>query len=445
MARALETHDRLLREAVEKYGGHVFKTVGDAFCCAFVSPAPAVSAAIEVERALDAARWPDEIAKIRVRIGIHTGQAAQRNSDYAGPTVNRVARLTSIAHGGQILLSSSVASGLEGVIPDGVTLRDLGSHRLKDLKQAASTFQVVADGLRSDFPALASLDAHPNNLPSQLSSFVGRESEMAHLRYQLSTFRVVTVAGPGGVGKTRLALQTAAEIVQDFPDGVYFIALAPISAGELVGHAIASVLQITELPNEPVETTAIRYLGSKRLLLIFDNSEHVSAPTATLVKRIVSECPNVRCLITAREPLHLVGEKIERLAPLSTPQHAETVGELEASDSSRLFLERARAIVERELVWSARDCAAIADICRRLDGIPLAIELAASRLATMPLHRLTEKLNVSNSRQQGSYGRRSAPDAPRCDRMELQAARTGRTTRIHNARSVSRGLHDRGA
>ena len=268
---------------------------------------------------------------------------------------------------------------------------------------------------------------------------------MAHLRYQLSTFRVVTVAGPGGVGKTRLALQTAAEIVQDFPDGVYFIALAPISAGELVGHAIASVLQITELPNEPVETTAIRYLGSKRLLLIFDNSEHVSAPTATLVKRIVSECPNVRCLITAREPLHLVGEKIERLAPLSTPQHAETVGELEASDSSRLFLERARAIVERELVWSARDCAAIADICRRLDGIPLAIELAASRLATMPLHRLTEKLNVSNSRQQGSYGRRSAPDAPRCDRMELQAARTGRTTRIHNARSVSRGLHDRGA
>ena len=340
-------------------------------------------------------RWPHDIGEIRVRIGIHTGEAVPHDGDYFGPTVNRVARLMSIAHGGQILLSSSAASGLVGLTPDGVSLRDLGSHRLKDLKQAESTFQVVADGLVLDFPALASVDAHPNNLPSQLSSFVGRERELAHLRRQLSEHRVVTVAGPGGIGKTRLALQAAADAMQDFPDGVYFIALAPISAGELVGHALASALEIAELPNERLETTVIRYLGEKRLLLVFDNSEHVSAPTAALVKRIVSECPRVRCVVTAREPLHLLGEDVERLSPLTTPLDAKTVGELEAHDGSRLFLERARAVVEGELSLSAHDCATVAEICRRLDGIPLAIELAASRLATMPLQRLAEKLNVS--------------------------------------------------
>ena len=395
MSRALKMHDRLLREVVEKHGGHVFKTVGDGFCCAFTSPRAAVPAAIDAERVLATATWPHEVREICIRIGIHSGKAVQHDGDYFGPTVNRVARLMSIAHGGQILLSSSAASGLAGVMPDGVTLRDLGSHRLKDLKQAESTFQVVAAGLRSDFPALASLDAHPNNLPSQLSSFIGRERELAHLHRQLSEYRVVTVAGPGGVGKTRLALQAAADAVQDFPDGVYLVALAPISAGELLGHALASALEIIELPNEPLETTVIRYLGGKCLLLVFDNSEQVSAPTAALVKRIVSACPNVRCLVTAREPLHLVGEDVERLAPLSTPQDAQTVDDLEARDASYLFLERARAVVEGELSLSAPDCAAIVEICRRLDGIPLAIELAASRLATMPLQRLAERLSVS--------------------------------------------------
>ncbi len=388
-------HDRLLRDAVEKHGGYVFKTVGDAFCCAFASAAEAITAAVDAQRALEAASWPNEIAEVRVRMAVHTGQALQHDGDYFGPTVNRVARLMSIAHGGQILLSLSAASGMDGPLPDGVTLRDLGSHRLRDLKQAESTFQVVADGLRLQFPALASLDIHPNNLPSQLSSFVGRERELTRLRWQLGQHRVVTVTGPGGVGKTRLALQVAADAVQDFPDGVYFIALAPISAGELVGQALASTLGISEVPTEPIETTVTRYVGEKRLLLLFDNSEHVSAPTAMLVKRILSECPNARCIITAREPLHLVGENVERLAPLSTPSEAKTVADLQASDGSHLFLERARAVVEDGLSLTPRDCATVAEICRRLDGIPLAIELAASRLATMPLHRLAEKLNVS--------------------------------------------------
>jgi predicted ATPase/class 3 adenylate cyclase len=395
MARAVKTHDRLLRKVVEEHGGHVFKTVGDAFYCVFARPLQAVTAAVDAERALNAVRWSHEIGEIRARIGIHTGKATQHDGDYFGPTVNRVARLTSIAHGGQILLSASSAQSLQGAAPDGVTLRDLGSHRLKDLKQAELTFQVVADGLRCDFPALASVDAHPNNLPSQLASFIGREGELAHLHRELSEYRVVTVTGPGGVGKTRLSLQTAADVVQDFPDGVFLVALASVSAGELVAHALAAALQIEELPNEILESTVTRYLHGRRLLLVFDNSEHVSAPTAELVKRIVSECPNVRCLVTAREPLHIVGEDVVRLSPLPTPRDAKSVADLEACDGSRLFLERAHAVAGGELSLSARDCEAVGQICRHLDGIPLAIELAASRLATMPLLRLAERLSVS--------------------------------------------------
>ncbi len=393
MAVALADHNCLLRGAVEMYHGHVFKTVGDAFCCAFDDPSEALASAIEAMRRLHAHSWPADIGEICVRMAIHAGAAAPTDGDYFGPTVNRVARLMSIAHGGQILLSSSMAEALAGVPMSGITLRNLGSHRLRDLKQAEVTYQVVAQGLRTDFPALASLDAHPNNLPSQISSFIGRAHELERIRRSLREHRVVTVAGPGGIGKTRLALQIAAESVQDFADGVFFVALAPVTDGNLVTHAVASALEITESPNEALDATVIRYIGSKQMLLVFDNSEHVLTGSATLVKEIVSECSNVRCLITSREPLHLIGEVIERLAPLSTAEAARTVADLENSDGSLLFLERARAVVDGELSLSADDCALIVEICRRLDGIPLAIELAASRLATMPLPRLAERLS----------------------------------------------------
>lgn len=382
MAVALQEHDRVLRDALTRHGGYIFKTVGDAFCCAFNDCTDAVAAAIESERALQLQRWPDEIGEIRVRMGIHAGKVFEHDGDYFGPTVNRVARLMSIAHGGQILLSAAAAAEVADISVAGVELRDLGSHRLKDLKQAEPTYQVVAPGLRAEFPALASLDAHPNNLPSQLSSFVGRERELTDVRRRLGMSRVVTIVGPGGIGKTRLGLQIAADVVQDFGDGVFFVALAPIAHGDLVVQALASALEITELPNERLEETVIRYISRKKMLLLFDNSEHVSAHAATLVKRIASECPNVCCLITGREPLHLIGESVARLAPL------------EASDGPRLFLERARAVAG-DLSLSDQDSALVADICRRLDGIPLAIELAASRRATMPLRRLAEKLSVS--------------------------------------------------
>ena len=393
MATAINDHNQLVSEILGKYGGRVFKTVGDGFCCAFEDPVPAVTAAVEAERALHAHRWLPEIGELRVRIALHSGAASFERGDYLGPTVNRVARLLGIAHGEQILLSSTTAQAIKGAAIDGITLRDLGSHRLKDLRQAESTYQVVAEGLRLEFPTLASLDAHPNNLPSQLSSFVGRKRELTLLHDRLREHRVVTIVGPGGIGKTRLALQAAAETVATYPDGVYFVALAPIASGNLVVHALAEALGVSEIANEALGNTILRFIGTKSMLLVFDNSEHVRIDAALLVKRIVAECANVRCLITGREPLHLIGEYVERLAPLSTPARAQTVADLETDDGSRLFLERARAVSNESLPLSPADCESVAEICRRLDGIPLAIELAASRLAMIPLQRLAKKLS----------------------------------------------------
>jgi predicted ATPase/class 3 adenylate cyclase len=381
MAVALADHDRLLRGVFERHGGYVFKTVGDEFCCAFQRSRDALTAAIEAMRALQVQRWPDEIGEVRVRMALHCGDAIAHDGDYFGPTLNRVARLLAIGYGGQILLTAAAAQMLEGTPLEGVVLRDLGSHRLRDLRQAEPTFQAMAEGLRASFPALASVDAHPNNLPSQISSFVGREPEIANLRRGLTEYRVVTVGGAGGIGKTRLALQVAAEVVQEYSGGVYLVALAPLPDGRHVPNALASALGVVEVSNEALEETIVRHLGSKHVLLIFDNCEHVLGETALLVKRILSECPNVRCLITSREPLHLTGECVERLAPLSTP------------DGSFLFLERARAVAGT-LALSETECELVVEICRRLDGIPLAIELAASRLATIPLERLAKRLQT---------------------------------------------------
>jgi predicted ATPase/class 3 adenylate cyclase len=392
MAAALGAHNKLLSGIVSKHGGRVFKTVGDSFCCVFEEPVSAVRTAVEVQRRLHAYPWSPEIGDLRVRMAVHAGGASFDRGDYFGPTVNRVARLLAIAHGEQILLSSTAAHAVEASGVAGVGLRDLGSHRLKDLKQAESTFQLIAEGLRSEFPVLASLDVHPNNLPSQISSFIGRQQELALLREHLGLCRVVTIAGPGGIGKTRLALQVAAEAVARYPDGVYFVALAPVLTGNLVVHALAEALGVAEIANESLETTILRFVGSKSMLLVFDNSEHVHGDTASLVKRIVTDCRNARCLVTGREPLHITGEFVERLAPLVIPERAQTISELESADGSRLFLERARAVTDGRLALSAADCASIVEICRRLDGIPLAIELAASRVATMPLQRLAKKL-----------------------------------------------------
>jgi predicted ATPase len=377
MRDALADHDAIFRDVTERNHGYVFKTVGDAFCCAFTSPRQALDAAIEAQRTLHTHAWPSDVGEIYVRMGIHTGRCVERDGDYFGPTVNRVARLMSIAYGRQILVSSAAAAPLRETLDGEIELRDLGSHRLKDLSQPETTFQVLAEGLRPAFPALASLDSHPNNLPSQISSFVGRERELLELREALREHRLVTIVGAGGIGKTRIALQLAAEEVPAFKDGAWLVELAAIEQPTLVPQAVAAALNLHEVPTESIERTILVNLADRKLLLLIDNSEHVLAATADLVKKLLSGCPGLRVLLTSRERLHVTGE------------YAFSLRSLDAQPSAKLFLERA---ADSASSTDAAEAATVARICERLEGIPLAIELAAARAGSMSLFELETAL-----------------------------------------------------
>jgi predicted ATPase/class 3 adenylate cyclase len=379
MRAALAAHDALLRRIVETHKGVVFKTVGDACCCAFGSPADALRAAVEGQRALHAAAWPAEIDEIRVRMGIHTGECILRDGDYFGPAVNRVARLAGVAYGEQVLVSAATAALVRDILPgSGIALRNLGSSRLKDLVQPEPSYQVVADGLRADFPTLPSLDLSPNNLPSQISSFVGRAKELGELSAALADSRLLTITGPGGIGKTRLAVQVAAEVIERYADGVWFVDLTATRDAQFVAQTIAMTLKVQELPSEPIETTLMAYLSRKNLLLAIDNAEQVLAGVARLARLMLSQCPGLTILATSREPLHLAGETVYRVGPL-------------ADDGTQLFLERARQSAPSQ-TFGDTQLDEIAGLCKKLEGIPLAIELACARLSSMPLRQLSRRL-----------------------------------------------------
>jgi predicted ATPase/class 3 adenylate cyclase len=378
MRGALAAHDRLLREIVERHNGVVFKTIGDACCSAFQRPGDAIRAAVEAQRALHAFNWPNEIGAVRVRMGIHSGECSERDGDYFGPAVNRVARLMSIAYGEQILVSSSTAALVRELLDDSVALRDLGASRLKDLSQPEPTFQVLAPGLRATFPALASLDARPNNLPSQISTFVGRERELSVLRDVIANSRLLTIAGPGGIGKTRLALQLAAEVLERYPDGAWFVDLTAVHDPQFIGQTIAMAVNVQELPSEPIEKTLVAHFAQKNALLLIDNAEQVLAGVAALARTILLQCPGVSIATTSRAPLHLAGEHIYRLGPL-------------AEDGTRLFLERARQAAPA-MTFSDAERTEAAALCKKLEGVPLAIELASARLSSMPLRQLSNRL-----------------------------------------------------
>jgi predicted ATPase/class 3 adenylate cyclase len=382
MRGALAEHDAIVRTTIERNNGAVFKTVGDEFCAAFAHPRDALAAAIEVQRELHDHVWPRDLGEIRVRIALHTGECAERDGDYFGPPVNRVARLRSIAYAEQILVSSSSATLLADGLDESTTLRDLGEYRLRDLSRPERAFQVLANGLRADFPPLRSIDVRPNNLPQQISTFVGRERELQALHRLTAANRLLTITGPGGIGKTRLALQFAADTIERFSDGAFFVDLSATRIPGLVVAKVAAALNLREVPNEPIEETLIAHLRDSRLLLLIDNAEQVLAEVAKIVKATLSRCSGVSVLATSREPLHLVGEQVYRLGPLT---------EADGGDSTLLFVERARQ-ADPSLALSEADYADIASLCKKLEGIPLAIELACARLSSMPLRQLASGL-----------------------------------------------------
>ncbi len=372
-------------------GGQEVGTHGDAFFVVFPSARSAVAAAIEAQRAIRAYRWPDG-ADVRVRIGLHTGEAMLAGDDYVGLDVHRAARIASAGHGGQILISEATRALVAANLPDGATLRDLGPHRLRDLQRPERLHQVVHLDLAEGFPPLRTLDVAPHNLPVQATSFVGREAEMREIQRFLAGAHLVTLRGPGGAGKTRLAIQTAADRLDAFPDGVWFVELAPIADAAIVPQTIASVLGLRE-PARAATEVLIDYLRARALLLMLDNCEHVLAATAEISALLLRHAPSLRILATSREPLGVAGEVVFQVQPfaLPDPTHAVSPELANQSPAVRLFVERA-ALAQPGFAVTGANIGAIVELCRRLDGLPLAIELAAARTKVLSVEQIAARL-----------------------------------------------------
>src|SRR5215218_1210700 len=393
MKDALERHDAIMRAAVEGSNGQVVKGTGDGFMAVFPSARDAASACLSAQHGLEREPW-GETGALRVRMGLHTGVAETRGSDYFGPTVIRAARLMAVGHGGQVLLSAAAAALIVDELPDAATLRDLGEHRLKDLGRPERVFQLVHPGLVSDFPPLKT-PTRARNLPTQASAFVGRATELKQIDGHLGdgAVRMLTLVGPGGTGKTRLALRAAAEHADRFADGVFFVDLSAVRDTESVLTAIASAVGLNETTGESLLAELTRQLHEHRALLVLDNFEQVTA-AATTVLQLLQGCPGLQLLVTSREALRVRDEHVLSVPPLSLPPadaRRPSADQLAQFEAVQLFAERAQA-ARPDFHLTDDNAPAVAEICLRLDGLPLAIELATARINLFSPEALRERL-----------------------------------------------------
>ena len=411
-ADLLETHDSLVRSAIAEWGGAEVDNQGDAFFLAFPAALQAIAFTAHLQRALSAQRWPGYVS-VRVRMAVHTGPAVVKDQRYVGRTVHEAARICAAAAGGQVLLSGWTTHAIRGRLPADLGLRDLGEFRLKDLAQSVPLVQLEIEGLASEFPRPRALDSGANILPGQLTSFVGRAAETKELRRLLTLTRLVTITGPGGTGKTRLAVHVAEIVARGFDNGACFVPLASVEDPDLVASAVAQALGLDAADDRTPRDRVLDYVRERHLLLVFDNFEHVQ-DAAGLVAELLAESGKLVVMTTSRSPLHVYGEREFALHPLAPPSSEPNIRELSGCDSVDLFVQRASAVLPG-FALTVQNAADVAEIVRQLDGLPLAIEIAAAMIKVFPARtlrrRLTERLSLLGALGPGAGGRHETLDA----------------------------------